>query len=319
MKRSGWIISAIILGSIGLTILIISIFWIVFDKQYFSFFSGLNSKTASELGGYISGFVGIFWIGAGAILIYATFKEQQKHADKQQFESSFFNLINTYHDITVQTKGKIKNLSLNTNDEYTGRNFFSAVLNEIKNGLESGSFLRSICTREDVPEIQEFLKDIEKKQKGSSIEIAPEGQINDYAIDFSIGDLSKEFTVAQYEFFYMQHQSKLGHYFRFIYNIFKFTIEERNPYGDIGRYINLIQAQMSNDELGLLFYNALSKYGTSITGEKRFYNWLNDFDFFENIDPDSLIDRTHHKYYKTIFKFLTVEEKQEKRKYQKVL
>ena len=37
----------------------------------------------------------------------------------------------------------------------------------------------------------------------------------------------KECTIKAYEIFYEEHQVELGHYFRYIYNIFKF-INEHN-------------------------------------------------------------------------------------------
>lgn len=313
MKKNIWIILAVILGSIGLAILLTSIVWIVADNNYFAWFSKIDLDNASAFGAYISGFVGVFWTGGGAILIFATFKEQQKLSEKQQFESSFFNLLNTYHSIASTTEDGFPDHYQKDRNQKKGRDFFTAVLKELKSNSTSQSFYQSICNNEEIPEVILFHKDLEKKNESSDIIHTPESQIEVFEEICSLKERSKEFIVAQYEYTYRSYQTKLGHYFRFIYNIMKFTIGERKEkYKDEDRYINLIQAQMSNDELGLLFYNAISKYGKANDGEQKFLSWLNDYSFFENIDPDSLIEREHHIYYKTIFKFLTTEERKQK-------
>jgi len=305
MKRSGWIITAIIIGSIGLLILIISLIWIIKDNSYFRPFSALDSRTASELGGYLAGFVGVFWTGAAAILIYATFRAQQT----QNFDTTFFNLIKIYHNLVNSTEGKVLNAEDQKVEILKGRLFFSAVLKKLKECKNTESFPKFISKDRNIPEIDQIHKSWELKKKTSPFDINPELEIMG-ELQFLVSAKSKEFVASQYEFIYPKYQSQLGHYFRFLYNIFKFVLDERNKRNDAAKYINLIQAQMSNDELGLLFYNAISKYGKSISGEQRFYRWLKDFGFFENIDPNSLIQRDHHVLYGSNFKFLTPDERE---------
>jgi hypothetical protein len=134
-----------------------------------------------------------------------------------------------------------------------------------------------------------------------------------YSVDwlYRRASLSKEFILAVYEFYYNMHKKELGFYFQYLYNIFKYIIEENQNKEDIRRYLNIVQSQMSSDELGLLFYYALSKYSETKNGEKQFYSWLEEYDFLENMDSDSLMEREHHKYYKTKFKFLNEEEKKQ--------
>lgn len=312
MKKNKWILVAIILGSIVLIILFTILLWIIFVNLYVVLFSKIDSKIASELGGFIAGFIGIFWTAAGVILIYVTFNEQRKLSEKQQFESAFFNLISTYHNIVSNTKGIV------LGRERIGRGLFSYVLRDLKHNIGLDQFYESICENDSIPEIKSFLKQCGIDKNSNTSVKDPKLEIRNHIETIELPPHSEEFIIALYEFIYKKHHSNLGHYFSFIYNIFKFTIEERAKYGDEKRYINLIQAQMSNDELALLFYNALSKYGKKSTGESTFYNWLNEYSFFENLDENSLIDRSHHKYYLTLFKFLNDEEKKEKHKYSKL-
>jgi len=75
----------------------------------------------------------------------------------------------------------------------------------------------------------------------------------------------------------------------------------------------LIQAQLTNDELSLILYNSLSDNGLSQSKESKFYEWLNDYKFLENVDSKSLLSRNHHIFFdKTFFKFLSIDEKKRK-------
>lgn len=299
-KKFNWTRVAKWLGIIGLAILFSVIMWIVFDKSYFGLFRRIDSKIASELGGFIAGFVGIFWTAAGVILIYSTFNEQKELYEKQQFESTFFSLINTYHNLVINTKGKVGQSNNNT----CGRPFFSAVLDDFRFGLKSDEFKRKLCRSNEIPEVRQFLEGLGKTPENMEMLPKPEYEIDEIAALWMLTDVSKEFIIAQYEFFYEKYQSQLGYIFRYLYNIFKFTIRERENHGDEKRYIDLIQAQLSSDELSLLFYNALSHNARSSKGEYNFHRWLDDFNFFENVDKNSLLREEHKRFYpNTRFKF----------------
>ena len=61
---------------------------------------------------------------------------------------------------------------------------------------------------------------------------------------------------------------------------------------------------MSNDELGLLFYNAISKLGQDMKGENKFRGWLDEYNFFENIDRRCIFDDSFRGFYpNTNFKY----------------
>lgn len=66
-------------------------------------------------------------------------------------------------------------------------------------------------------------------------------------------------TIA-YENFYKRHQGEIAHYFRTLYNIIKFVhgSEIKNK----KFYTNLVRAQLSNQELLILFYNCATPLGS---------------------------------------------------------
>jgi hypothetical protein len=71
--------------------------------------------------------------------------------------------------------------------------------------------------------------------------------------------LSLDSLAVAYEKFYAENQHEVGHYFRLLYNIVKFV--DRSQIANKKFYTNLVRAQLSADELTLLFWNCLSKWG----------------------------------------------------------
>lgn len=73
------------------------------------------------------------------------------------------------------------------------------------------------------------------------------------------------------------------HYFRHLYHIIKLVHNSAFNEKQQREYIDIIQAQMSNEELFVMFYNVV------FYGNKEYLSWLNDYGFFENIRPDGTL------------------------------
>jgi len=97
-----------------------------------------------------------------------------------------------------------------------------------------------------------------------------------------------EIVDLSYKLFWKDHQTELGHYFRYLFNIIRFI--EESDYSD-GLYIKLIRAQLSDQELLLLFYNALTEQG------KSFKPYVYDFSIFDNLPKIKLLDKSHESWY----------------------
>jgi len=100
----------------------------------------------------------------------------------------------------------------------------------------------------------------------------------------------KECTIKAYEHFYEKHQIELGHYFRYIYNIFKFINESEVDNKKF--YSNLVRAQISNYELVILFYNCLSKYGS-----EKFFPLAVKYSLIKNLPLSILLQENHRSWY----------------------
>ena len=96
-----------------------------------------------------------------------------------------------------------------------------------------------------------------------------------------------------YENFLIPYEPVVGYYFRHLYNVVKFVDHHSDLLKeDTKRYTNLVRAQLSSYELGLLFYNCLSERGAEFKG------LVEDYALLEDVSSTELIDDEHKKHYK---------------------
>lgn len=91
---------------------------------------------------------------------------------------------------------------------------------------------------------------------------------------------TKEMIGERFLSFYFASNYDLGHYFRFLYNILRFLSETKIE--DKKLYIRLIRAQLSNAELEILYYNALSTEGSNLI------QYMQEFKLMDNLPPERL-------------------------------
>jgi len=95
----------------------------------------------------------------------------------------------------------------------------------------------------------------------------------------------------RYEKFYLKYaHDQLGHYFRNLYQIVKLI--ESSQIENKKFYTNIIRAQLSSNELYLLFYNGLSSFG-----HEKFFPLLVKYEFFEHLPvADDILQSDAMKY-----------------------
>lgn len=109
---------------------------------------------------------------------------------------------------------------------------------------------------------------------------------------------------------FVEDEGYAGFYFRYVYNIMRFIIDYWPDYSIRRKYIDLLCARLSDEEMSLIFYNALSKYGLNQDERPKFKEMLDTYQVFENLNKDYLIDRSHFRFYPhTDFKFLNRDER----------
>ena len=175
----------------------------------------------------------------------AEIKGQKETLQKQNFESSFFQLLGMHSEI-------VNSMILKTpSDKPSGRECFRSLLISLQNTLE-------IAIDRNLPQTEVFNATYEEE-------------------------------------FLSQFQPYVGHYFQHLYNIVKFVHEheffDEKEFKEKKRYTNFIRAQLSSNELGLLFYHGLSDRGA------KFKDLVEEYALFEDMPPKVLIDEEHRKLY----------------------
>lgn len=100
----------------------------------------------------------------------------------------------------------------------------------------------------------------------------------------------EEIIETAYAKFWEQSQSDLGHYFRYLYTIFKFI--KASEIDNKRLYTNIVRAQLSDHELLVLFYNCLYKFGV-----EKFKPLAEEFAIFDNMPSQLLIEFGHRDFY----------------------
>jgi hypothetical protein len=88
-----------------------------------------------------------------------------------------------------------------------------------------------------------------------------------------------------YKNFWRDHQPELGHYYRFLY---RFVLFVKSHGAEADFYMNLLRAQLSDQELLLLFYNALSPSGAA------FKPLIEEWALLDNMPVIKLLEREHY-------------------------
>lgn len=178
----------------------------------------------------------------GIILTLYMQTQQHKVGTVQQYENTFFQLINI-HRQNVQDI----DLRLRSGNVDSGRDCFRRFYNSY----------RSIYTKKHIT---------------------------------SMLDAEQYINVSYLNFYEMKHDN-LAHYFQTLYNIVKY-VDESAAINDKKKYINLLRAQLSVYELGLIFYNCISDLG-----RVKFKPLLVKYSMFKNMPKTILFDRSHIELY----------------------
>ena len=249
--------------------------------------SKIESNFGDNFGDFMSGTIGIFLAFVSTIFLFITFKAQQKQSQeakddafRARFEGTFFNMLSMYYNVRAEGDKQIRQFSKygsNNMNEFYVR--FKEYYNEALN--RKNDFSSSMMALEE--------------------EVIPETKMKTALYD--LGNLYDEYVDEQ--------GGNAGFYFRYVHNLISFVLKhwEGNP-EDIHTYLNFIQAEMSDEELGLLFYDCISNKGQDKNHQYRFKQNLDDNSFLENISENTLLSRTHYKLFpKTNFRFLNDDER----------
>lgn len=212
-------------------------------------------------GDYIGGVIGAFTGFISIVFLYFTyqkqldiFKEQQRQTEMRQFEENFFQLLDGFRFIR-------KELNSVNDAENVGKDCLEYVRGLLEKPIDA------ICAAENAFDTLNALTTRTKIDK-------------------------------VYQNVFIPQANQLGHYFRSLYHLLKYIDthcpEDDNGGGGKKMYFDLVQSQMSVDELYITCINGISSYG-----RKNLHPILDKSSFLENlaIDDNVSIQKLVYFYY----------------------
>lgn len=233
----------------------------------------------------------IIAIAAIGTLIFSiwTFRKNNEFIRKQQFETTFFNMMRQVEDIVSKLtyKQQIVNEYLREKKiDYKGEEILNPVVDTI---LSKGRDVFEYLYKE----IRIIYFEQENLIKG--INLTENKELNDiiesakkyYSPPIGFKGVIDLLGIKGYENIKDIHI--LDHYFRYLYRIMKFVDEaeylenDKNYRDERYKYMGILRATLSPYELVLLFYNNLSKYGN-----EKVKPLIEKYSMFKSLRPELL-------------------------------
>jgi|GEM_PF-806920 len=242
------------------------------------------------IGGILNPVVAFIGIVAASLAFYAQYRansliqeqfDEQKRIDyRQNFETTFFNMLSNHHQIVDSIDFELYELVLfnkdtfnyieneksgynafvhkdNQSKVYTSRDVFNITLLFLYNLLYddlylSGKFPNTIEDDNYVSSKNNYNKIVSYKLS---------------KLDFNNKTIESKFK-SIYDEVYSRLNTDLGHYFRNLYRIVKIIDERKFVNNKVANYnikysyTSILRAQLSDDEISWLFFNCLSDMGS---------------------------------------------------------
>ena len=283
--------------SVSFFVVIITIGAFHFNDS-FDLSTHLATDKLGHFGDFIGGFLGTILTIIATIYVYKTFHSQKKElrsqkkelklqrqlVAQQQFESTFFNMLNVHRE-------------LKNNFKYSRPNFGRGLEPTEKFGLDVIKMIRERYWR--------IYTDVNNTYNGEPNMYSKSHEIEQNLIKFKKDDLKLELSkiIISYKVLFHQYQNFLSHYCRNVFHILKF-IRENEKNETLGNdkmkyknYANIFQSQLNVDEQFILFYNFI--HFNKETENEIFWtiNLVNHFKFLENIGIGNLLIKKHELFY----------------------
>ena len=257
-------IIAIIFLIIGAICLVLSFYLLFSNPSYFIIGDSFNIEIANKFGGFVAGVTGVFFSVTATFLIFLTFEQQKEQFKLSQFDNSFFNLFRILQNIIEE---------LTISDEYN-------------NTYQSREYLRYQRQRLVQFIVEENSKLPVEKELAEIVFNARlvEGFLDENNLEKYGAYISKILSN-----FFKSKGFSFEHYFRSVHNLMKYIEDSQLNKFNKKRYFNIIKAQMTMDELGLIFY-----YGLSQEGKGDFHFLLDSSNFLSIIDKGVLENDKNH-------------------------
>lgn len=271
---------------------------------------------------------------AGVLLIIQTINEQRRSNYKSSIESRFFELVRLHRENVSETESKGKK----------GRRVFHSIYGEWLEAVKQNKkhfyeidFPSDVDRMRKISEIAYYtiFYGVNNTMQNRTLELIKEtinhtptyDRFQSWFIDFSqwherIRNSNLHRSRKEKNYLPIDgHQSRLGHYFRHLFQTVNFINDADLSFNEKYKYIKTLRAQLSDFEQALFFLNSLTKLGAAweLDDEVKDPNkmLITKYDLIKNI-PQQLLGNLNPKdYYPGVhFEYENIKEndKMEKRK-----
>lgn len=264
----------------GLSVILFALTGFLYKASLFNFEAKIDGALFGQFGDVIGGVVGSFWALAGVILFYVGLTEQRKAI--QLNETALLKQIDA---LVIQKE----EMGLLRTEYKMARKVFEQQRDTAKEQVKTNAVQQFESNFYALINIYTHITDQLFGENGDLTKINA-----DFREKFksNIG-LNKSFlerhnlAKSLYINIYQENSIKIAHYLKTVYRIFK-VIEERTDFSDREKYFyaKIIRSQFTDEELFIIYYNALSSYGSNFRNLILKYNLLKHFYFLAKLECD---------------------------------
>lgn len=271
--------AAVLFLIIGLIVISLYVLWfipfIIYNTTLLDYIKDCTGYAGDTIGGLTAPIIGLL----SALLVYVAFKaqieaneQQNKQFEIQQFEAKFFDLLKIHRE-------NVHEMKIEETDY--GRKNFVLLIREFRVIIE---IVKTLFTELKLELIKEriFIVSYYILFFGKGINSSRQLRLALKDIGFDDDFFNKlepklennipenEKRNLKYKLF-EGHQSRLGHYYRHLYQTVKFVDESKclETLEEKYKYVKTLRAQLSTHEQALLFINCLTPIGRKWQGENK--------------------------------------------------
>lgn len=265
-------------------------------------FGPIDTEVWSHYASVISGTVGTIFSLVGVLFLIINLSEQRQISSRQQVETRFFELLQLHRDNVkeFESKGKTgRAVFVEIKDEFHDLFKFVQQWYPFSNSEKSANEWEKDCIQ--ISYLITFFG-VNNSSTNYLKQLIHELIISSLAkLEFDMGfnilidnhkqqkkknDTNSKKTYLKYD----GHQSRLGHYYRLLFQIVTYINEQPTaliPYKEKYDYIKTLRAQLSTHEQALFLYNAISPLGhtweldSKITDDNK--KLITKYNFIKNL------------------------------------
>lgn len=234
---------------------------LIFFAEAFRATETVSTAGAGQLGDFVGGYVGTAFALVSVLLLTSTLRGQRRSSQQLNFETKYFELLRLHRDNVAELEVQ----------GITGRKLFVVLIREYRSTLEVTIRIaekhRQHFSSSELAHIAYYCLFFGTGPNSSRMLLNSLSEFDRSFVKNLVNELDKAETKnrAQEEKKlayrpFEGHQSRLGHYFRHLYQAVKY-VDKQDIDIDKYEYTKTIRAQLSNHEQALLLLNSLSPIG----------------------------------------------------------